>query len=108
LRTIHICATGSRRQPLNVYIDFITWLCPFWEWLQILLRQQLSTVNARLDVVPLLKIDVFEDIAPDDISGNGIAVHIDARQLRNYTLDGFQSPAEILFDGKHVGMNDLG
>ena len=37
-----------------------------------------------------------------------VTFRIKANTQSDYTLDGFQSPAEILFDGKHVGMNDLG
>ena len=38
------------------------------------------------DVIALLKIDVFKQVAADRASGNRVSEHLDARNVRNGTL----------------------
>jgi len=54
--------------------------------------------DAAVDVVALLKADVFEEVAANRRRGNGVAIHIDARQLRDRAFDRHQSLAKIFVD----------
>src|ERR1039458_9320108 len=50
----------------------------------------------RSDVVSLLKVDVLKEIAAHRPGRNGVAVHIDAGNLGDRTLNRHQSLAEVL------------
>src|SRR5713101_8544401 len=68
--------------------------------LQVLLRQLECTCDARVDVVTLLKVDVLKEIAAHRPGRNGVAIHIDAGELGNGTLNWHQSLAEVLVNGE--------
>src|SRR5579872_2791437 len=55
----------------------------------------MSPSNSRIDVVALLKIDVFEQVAADGASRYGIPVHLNALYLRNGAFHRHQSLAQI-------------
>ena len=68
--------------------------------LQVLLGQLERTCDARVDVVTLLKVDVLKEIAAHRPGGNGVAIHIDAVESGNGTLNWHQSLAEVLINGE--------
>src|SRR5216683_62660 len=68
--------------------------------LQVILGQLECTCDARVDVVTLLKVDVLKEIAAHRPGRNGVAIHIDAGELGNGTLNWHQSLAEILVNGE--------
>src|SRR4051794_9785515 len=47
-----------------------------------------SPTDARVDIVPILKVDVFEQVAADRIGWNRIAIHLDSSQARDRPFDG--------------------
>src|SRR5713101_3343109 len=68
--------------------------------LQVILGQLECTCDARVDVVTLLKVDVLKEIAAHRPGRNGVAIHLDAGELRNGTLNWHQSLAEVLVNGE--------
>ena len=58
-----------------------------------------------VDVVALLKVNVLEEVAANRPRGNGVAIHIDARQLRVRAFDRHQSLAKRRYSSI-VGPND--
>src|ERR1700730_8851443 len=68
--------------------------------LQVLLGQLEGTCDARVDVVTLLKVNVLKEIAANRPGRNGVAIHIDASELGNGTLNWHQSLAEVLVNGE--------
>src|SRR5260370_20195957 len=68
--------------------------------LQVLLGQLECTCDARVDVVTLLKVDVFKEIAAHRAGRNGVAIHIDAGELGDGALNWHQSLAEVLVNGE--------
>jgi hypothetical protein len=65
---------------------------------EILLGSLESTLNAGVDVVALLEIYIFEEVAADGARGNGIAVHFDSLHVRNRAFDGHQASTKIFVD----------
>ena len=65
---------------------------------EIKLRKFERPGNAAVDVVALLKVDVLEEVAANRARGNGVAIHIDARQLRDRAFDRHQALAKIFVD----------
>ena len=66
------------------------------EWLQILRGHFKSACDARVNVVTLLKIDVFKEIAAHGSSGDGVAIHVDSDQVGNRALHWHQPLAKVL------------
>jgi hypothetical protein len=63
-----------------------------------------STLDASVDVVALLKVYVFEEIAADGARGNGVAIHFDSLNVRNRAFHGHKPLTEIFIDaGTTVG-----
>ena len=60
----------------------------------------MSTRDASINIVALLKVDVLKKIATDCSSRNGVAIHIDAGELRDCTFNRHESLAQILVDSK--------
>src|SRR5580692_1126049 len=77
---------------------------PCRQWLEILLRSLQGPLNARIDVVALLKVYVLKQIAADRSRGNRTAVHLDTLHMRNRTLNGHKSLAQVFINTRrHVG-----
>src|SRR6185437_9133447 len=55
----------SRLQPLHMVIDRVTAHHSGWEGLEKFLRSLLGLVNSRVEIVALLKIYIFKEIAAD-------------------------------------------
>jgi hypothetical protein len=55
-------------------------------------------LDATVNVVPLLKIDIFKEVTPHGSGGNRIAIHLDSRQLRNCALYRHQALAQVFVD----------
>src|SRR5262249_17388079 len=87
-----------RFEPLHMIVDGIAWWRARCERLKIVFGQLESTLNARIDVVTLLKVDVLEEIAANGSRGNGIAVHLNSLDVRNRSFDRHQALAEIFVD----------
>src|SRR2546430_10555255 len=68
----------------------------FGKGLQILRGQFESACDASVNIVTLLKIDVFEEIAAHSSSWNGIAVHVDSGQVGDRTFHRHQPLAKVL------------
>src|SRR5216684_4826671 len=72
----------------------------FGNRLQVILGQLECTCDTGVDVVTLLKVDVLKEIAAHRPGRNGVAIHLDAGELRNGTLNWHQSLAEVLVNGE--------
>src|SRR5438093_10062883 len=72
----------------------------FGKRLQILPGQFESACDARVNVVALLKVNVFKEIAAYRSCGDGVAVHVDPGQLRNRTFHWHQSLAQVLVNSE--------
>src|SRR5262249_10607461 len=73
------------------------------EWLNEFSCQFLRPLNAGIKIVSLSKIYVLEKISADGFCGNGIAVHLNAREIRDRTFDGHQPFTQVFVDcGRHV------
>src|SRR5580704_19615431 len=68
--------------------------------LEILLRSLQGPLNARINVVALLKVYVLKQIAADSSRGNGTTVHLDALHMRNRTLHGHKALAEVFINSR--------
>ena len=75
-------------------IHHIACRLPGLQRLEIALRKFGRPGDAAVDVVALLKVDVLEEVAANRARGNGVAIHIDARQLRDRAFDRHQSLAK--------------
>src|ERR1700734_4211109 len=71
---------------------------PSRQGVQIELRKFERPGDAAVDVVALLKVGVLEEVAANRPRGNGVAIHINASQLRDLALDRNQEFAKILVD----------
>jgi len=76
-------------------IDRISESLPLDEWLKINLRKLESTRDSRVNVISLLKINVFEEIPSYSGSRNGVTEHIYPGQVGNCTFHRHQSFSEI-------------
>src|SRR5580658_3065061 len=77
---------------------------PYRQRLEILLRSLQGPLNARIDVVALLKVYVLKQIAADRSRWNRTAVHLDALHMRDRTLHGHKSLAQVFINTRrHVG-----
>src|SRR5258708_5441516 len=68
------------------------------EWLEILPGELQGAGDARVDVVALLEVDVFEEVSTDYSGRDGVAVHVDSRQLRNRAFHGHEALAQVFVD----------
>jgi len=71
---------------------------PSRQRVEIELRKFERPGDAAVDVVALLKVDVLEEVATNRPRGNGVAIHLDARQLRDRAFDRHQALAKIFVD----------
>ena len=55
-------------------------------------------MDASIDVIALLEIDVLEKISADGSRGNGIPIHLDASQMWNSPFDRHEPFAQIFID----------
>jgi len=58
----------------------------------------MSSLNARINVVTLLKINILKQVAANGPGRNGIAIHLDARYMRNRAFDRHQAFTQIFVD----------
>jgi hypothetical protein len=58
-------------------------------------RELLRLLNACIQIVSLLKIYVFKQVATDSSSRHRVTVHLDARQMRNSPFHGHQPLTQI-------------
>src|SRR6476646_2871928 len=65
---------------------------------EVLLRPLQCPLNARIDVVTLLKVYVFKEVAADRFGRNRIAVHLDALHMRNSPFHRHQPLTQIFVD----------
>src|SRR4030095_14874979 len=70
----------------------------FGKRLQILCGQLESACDTRVNVVALLKVNVFKEITAYRSCRDGVAVHVDPGQLRNSTFHWHQSLAQVLIN----------
>ena len=89
---------GSAFQPLDVIVDGIAHERAGRQRFEEFLRQALSTMDAGVDVVTLLEIDVLEKIAADRSHRDRIAEHLDAGKVRDYPFCRHQAIAQVFVD----------
>ncbi len=73
---------------------------PRWKRYEIIFRPLQGLLNALVDVVTLLEVDVFEQVAAHRTGGNGIPVHVDSGEVRNRAFYRLQSFAQIFVDAR--------
>ncbi len=95
---------GAGVEPLDVIVDGVADGRARRQRLEELDGKALGALNACIDVVTLLEIDVLEEVSSDGSGGSGEAKHLDARKVRNRTLDGHEALAEVLIDRGNVGV----
>src|SRR5579864_550829 len=78
----------------------ITWRLTWRERLEKLFRQLEGPLNACIDVVTLLEVYVFKQVAADRTGGNRISVHLDSWQMRNRTFYRHEPLTQIFIDGR--------
>lgn len=64
--------------------------------LQKLLREPVCAADPRIEIVPLLKIDVLEQIAARSGRRERVAVHVDSVQLRDDSFNRHQPLTQVL------------
>jgi hypothetical protein len=97
----------------HMVIHHIVRRSPSRQRVEIELRKFERPGDAAVDVVALLKVDVLKKVA-DPPRGNGVAIRIDFRQLRDRAFDRHQALAKIfvdcgtdrLWDWSIVGLKD--
>src|SRR5215471_7344761 len=70
----------------------------WWERLEKLLRQLQRALNARIDVIALLKIYIFVQVAANRSGRSGIAEHLDPLHMRDRSFHRHKPLAQILID----------
>jgi hypothetical protein len=76
------------------------------EGLEEFFRQLQGSLNTCIDIVTLLEVYVFKQVAADGSRGNGISVHLDPWEMRNRTFHWHQSLEQIFLD-TWTGTKDL-
>jgi hypothetical protein len=84
---------GEGLQPLDVVIDVIANGYAGREGIEEFFGETLGTLDAGVDVVPLLEVDVFEEIAAYGFGGDGAAEHVDSGKVWDGTFDGHEPVA---------------
>ena len=90
---------GCFPQPLNMVVNGVARVRSWRKRLEKLLRETLGSLNARIDVVALLEVDVLKEVAANSSRGNRIAVHLDAGNLRDRALNRRQPLTQVFVDG---------
>ena len=97
---LHLGAVvGACLQPLDVIVDGVADGGAGRQGLEVFDGEALGAGDARVDIVTLLEVDVFEQVAADSTGGDGSAKHLDAGNVRNGTFYGHESLAQVLVDG---------
>src|SRR5436190_13593135 len=68
----------------------------FTKWLQIFLGQPKGLRDTSINVVALLKIEIFEKVAAYGTNRDGIAVHDNTVQMRDCALNRHQPLTQVL------------
>jgi hypothetical protein len=76
----------------------VSWVSPFWKRFQVVCGEPNGACHSRVNVIALLKVNVFKEVATDFANRNRIAIHIDSCQSRDCALHGHQSSSEIFVD----------
>src|SRR6202011_4768254 len=76
----------------------IAWRCACRKRLEVLLRSLQCPLNACIDVVTLLEVYVFKEVAAHRSGGNRVAVHLDSLHMRNRSFHRHQPLAQIFID----------
>ena len=76
--------------------DWRTWRKRF----EILLLESLRPLNARVDVVTLLEVDVLEEIAANCARGNRVPKHLNTGNVRNCAFNRHQPFAQVFIDAQ--------
>src|SRR5580658_10338812 len=71
---------------------------PYRQRLEILLRSLQGPLNARINVVALLKVYVLKQIAADRSGGDGTTVHLDALHMRDRALHGHKALTKVFIN----------
>ena len=87
-----------RFQPFHVVVHRIVWCCTCRTRFEVLLRSIQCPLNACIDVVTLLKVYVFKEVAADRSGGNRISVHLDSLHIRNRSFHRRQPLAQIFIN----------
>ena len=90
---------GAGAEPEDVVVDGVADGCAGGKGLEKLDGEALGALDAGVDVVALLEVDVLEEVAADGAGGDGAAEHLDAGDVRDRAFDGHQPLAQILIDG---------
>src|SRR5439155_6543601 len=85
-------------QPFHMVVHRIAWRRTCRKRFEVLLRSLQCPLNACIDVVTLLKVYVFKEVAADRSGGNRIAVHLDSLHMRNHPFHRHQPLAQIFID----------
>src|SRR5258708_35674889 len=87
-----------RFQPFDLVVHRIAWRCSCRKRLEVLLRSLQCPLNARIDVVTLLEVYVFKEVAADRSGGNRVAVHFDSLHMGNRSFHRHQPLAQVFID----------
>src|SRR5215467_15672749 len=79
-------------------VNRITRRRTWWERLEKLLGQLQGPLNARIDVIALLKIYIFVQVAANRSGRSGIAEHLDPLHMRDRTLHRHKPLAQIIIN----------
>ena len=90
---------GASLEPLDEVVDGVADGGAGGKGLEVFDGELFGAGDARIDVVTLLEVDVFEQVAADRAGGDGRAKHLDAGNVRNGTFDGHESLAQVFVDG---------
>ena len=63
-----------------------------------------GSLNASIDVVTLIEVDVLEEVAADGSGGDGVAEHFDSGEVRNRSIDWHQSLPKVFIDRRDFGL----
>jgi hypothetical protein len=59
----------------------VSWVSPFWKRFQVVCGEPNGACHSRVNVIALLKVNVFKEVATDFANRNRIAIHIDSRGI---------------------------